>query len=167
MFCLTFHCLGKNKRLFDLTSCLGKILLVVPTKCLNIEQNKTIFEPKYFTQMCLVVCGLSYRQATIHLEVRTKYFFMGHSRSPFLYFRHFLTVYLTKLIVKKCWWEVVVAQLVERSLSTPEVRGSNPVIGKFICIEKMKIKKKEAGKGPIFKRIWRLDTFRLFHLRKV
>ena len=101
MFCLTFHCLGKNKRLFDLTSCLGKILLVVPTKCLNIEQNKTIFEPKYFTQMCLVVCGLSYRQATIHLEVRTKYFFMGHSRSPFLYFRHFLTVYLTKLIVKK------------------------------------------------------------------
>ena len=101
MFCLTFRCLGKNKRLFDLTSCLGKILLVVPTKCLNIEQNKTIFEPKYFTQMCLVVCGLSYRQATIHLEVRTKYFFMGHSRSPFLYFRHFLTVYLTKLIVKK------------------------------------------------------------------
>ena len=63
--------------------------------------------------------------------------------------------------------KVVVAQLVERSLSTPEVRGSNPVIGKFICIEKMKIKKKEAGKGPIFKRIWRLDTFRLFHLGKV
>ena len=27
-------------------------------------------------------------------------------------------------------WEVVVAQLVERSLSIPEVRGSNPVIGK-------------------------------------
>ena len=50
--------------------------------------------------------------------------------------------------------KVVVAQLVERSLSTPEVRGSNPVIGKFICtincVEKTKIKKKEAGKGPIF-----------------
>ena len=27
-------------------------------------------------------------------------------------------------------WAVVVAQLVERSLSIPEVRGSNPVIGK-------------------------------------
>ena len=27
--------------------------------------------------------------------------------------------------------EVVVAQLVERSLPTPEVRGSNPVIGKI------------------------------------
>ena len=47
--------------------------------------------------------------------------------------------------------EVVVVQLVERSLPTPEVRGSNPVIGKFICtincIEKTKIKKKEAGKA--------------------
>ena len=28
-------------------------------------------------------------------------------------------------------WAVVVAQLVERSLPTTEVRGSNPVIGKF------------------------------------
>ena len=57
---------------------------------------------------------------------------------------------------------MVVAQLVERSLPKPEVRGSNPVIGKnlFIywtilycqlCIEKMKIKKKEAGIGPFFK----------------
>ena len=49
--------------------------------------------------------------------------------------------------------EVVVAQLVERSLPIPEVRGSNPVIGKNLylyltfvyrqlCIEKMKIKKR-------------------------
>ena len=30
--------------------------------------------------------------------------------------------------------EVVVAQLVERSLSIPEVRGSNPVIGKNLFI---------------------------------
>ena len=29
--------------------------------------------------------------------------------------------------------EVVVAQLVERSLLTPEVRSSNPVIGKNLC----------------------------------
>ena len=29
-------------------------------------------------------------------------------------------------------WAVVVAQLVERSLPTPEVRGSNPVIGKLL-----------------------------------
>ena len=51
---------------------------------------------------------------------------------------------------------VVVAQLVERSLPIPEVRGSNPVIGKnlFIywtfvfcqlCIENTKIKKKRPG----------------------
>ena len=55
-------------------------------------------------------------------------------------------------------WAVVVAQLVERSLPIPEVRGSNPVIGKNLsihltivycqlCIEK---KKKEAGDGPFF-----------------
>ena len=30
--------------------------------------------------------------------------------------------------------EVVVAQLVERSLLIPEVRGSNPVIGKYLLI---------------------------------
>ena len=28
-------------------------------------------------------------------------------------------------------WAVVVAQLVERSLTTPELCGSNPVVGKF------------------------------------
>ena len=44
------------------------------------------------------------------------------------------------------------AQLVELSLSIPEVRGSNPVIGKIYiehltvnCIEKTKIKKKMPG----------------------
>ena len=58
--------------------------------------------------------------------------------------------------------EVVVAQLVERSLPIAEVRGSNPVIGKNfyyyrtfvycqLCIERTKIKKKEAGNGPLKK----------------
>ena len=49
---------------------------------------------------------------------------------------------------------MVVAQLVERSLSIPKVCGSNPVISKKInwtftvnCIEKTK-KAKESGKGP-------------------
>ena len=52
----------------------------------------------------------------------------------------------------------IVAQLVERLLPTPEVQGSNPVIGKLLyrilnclrtvkCIEKTKIKK-EAVNGP-------------------
>ena len=59
-------------------------------------------------------------------------------------------------------WEVVVAQLVERSLLLPEVHGWNPVIGKnlFIsnicycqlCIEKMKIKKKRPGMAHFFKK---------------
>jgi len=45
-----------------------------------------------------------------------------------------------------------VAHLVEWLLTTPEVRGSNPVIGNFYiehyffnCIEKTKIKKKWPG----------------------
>ena len=53
-------------------------------------------------------------------------------------------------------WAVVVAQLVERSLSIPEVCSPNPVIGKKLyilrtfvycqlCIEKTKIKKKRPG----------------------
>ena len=51
-------------------------------------------------------------------------------------------------------WGVVVAQVVDRSLPTPEVHCSNPVIGKnFIhlftvnFIKKTKMKKKEAGNG--------------------
>ena len=44
---------------------------------------------------------------------------------------------------------VVVALLVELSLSTPEIRGLNPDIGKILStngtIEKTKIKKKRSG----------------------
>ena len=53
---------------------------------------------------------------------------------------------------------VVVAQLVEQLFPIPEVRGSNPVISKKLywiftvnCIQKTKIKKKEAGNGPFIK----------------
>ena len=53
---------------------------------------------------------------------------------------------------------VVVAQLEERSLPIPEIRGSNPVIGYNIyyhlylknCIEKTKIKKKRPGTAQFF-----------------
>ena len=56
---------------------------------------------------------------------------------------------------------MVVAQLVERLLPIPEVRSSNPVIGKKIIyilnicllstvIEKTKIKKKRLGMAHIF-----------------
>ena len=49
---------------------------------------------------------------------------------------------------------IVVALLVERSLPTPEVRSSNPVIGKLYitvnCFEKTKIKKL-AGNGQLLK----------------
>ena len=53
-------------------------------------------------------------------------------------------------------WEVVVAQLVERSLPTPEVRGSNPVISKIYMYHQLywkdENKEKKAGKCPIFKK---------------
>ena len=41
-----------------------------------------------------------------------------------------------------------VAQLAERLLPIPEVRMSNTYL--LLTVEKMKIKKKEAGNGPIF-----------------
>ena len=68
-------------------------------------------------------------------------------------------------------WEVVVAQLVERLLTIPEVRCSNPVISKNLFIKlnicllstvywKDKNKEKVAGNGPFFKKsTWLLDSF--------
>ena len=54
---------------------------------------------------------------------------------------------------------MVVAQWVEMSLTIPEVRSSNPVIGKNLyrtftvnCIEKTKIKKKRPGMAHFFKK---------------
>ena len=52
---------------------------------------------------------------------------------------------------------VVVAQLVERSLPTPEIRGSNPNIGKIylpivIKLKKTKIKKKRPGMAHLSKK---------------
>ena len=53
-------------------------------------------------------------------------------------------------------WAVVVAQLVEQSLPTLEIRGWNPVIGKILYYqlynqnkEKTKIKKKKLGIGHL------------------
>ena len=58
-------------------------------------------------------------------------------------------------------WAVAVAQLAERSLLISQIRNSNPDNGKIYrtiiihcqlyCIEKTKIKEKEAGNGPFFK----------------
>ena len=57
----------------------------------------------------------------------------------------------------KSYLAVVVAQLVERSLPTPEIRGSNPNIGKFDLPivhlnRKTKIKKKRSEMS-IFKKV--------------
>ena len=64
---------------------------------------------------------------------------------------------------------MVVAQLVERSLPTPEVRGSKPVIDEFVylstinCIVKTKIKKKEAENG-VFKTYIPRETYYIYGL---
>ena len=54
---------------------------------------------------------------------------------------------------------MVVAQLVEQSLTTAEILGSNPVIVKIyiecllsVVLKRKKVKKKEAGNGPFFKK---------------
>ena len=66
------------------------------------------------------------------------------------------------------WGVVVVAQLVERSLLTPEVRSSNPVIGKLLSdiylitvnwIEKTKMKKKRPGMAHFLKKKSLLDKY--------
>ena len=55
-------------------------------------------------------------------------------------------------------WAVMVAQLVERSLPTPEIRSSNLTIGKvlstyYIQIEKTKVKKKRPGMPHLLTRL--------------
>ena len=54
---------------------------------------------------------------------------------------------------------MVVAQLVERSLPTPEICGSNPDIGKVsptnCALEKTKIKKKRPGMATLSKKVQR------------
>ena len=64
-----------------------------------------------------------------------------------------MTKYALRTLVNTYLGQWLLAQLVKRSLPTPEVRGSNPLIGK-VYIERLlstatKIKKKEAWNGPI------------------
>ena len=63
-----------------------------------------------------------------------------------------LTSFLDYLVLRA----VVVAQLVERSLPTPEIHGSNPAIGKIVStncmIKKDENKEKEARNGPSLKK---------------
>ena len=68
------------------------------------------------------------------------------------------TISKTRQQLKGIIREVVEAQLVERSLPTHEIRGSNPVLGKlYIPIYcqlhwKDENKEKEAGNGQFFKK---------------
>ena len=65
---------------------------------------------------------------------------------------------------------MVVAQLVECPLPTPEICGSNPVISIFICylstvlylkcVEKTKIKSKRGREWPIFLKKNSIDMIR-------
>ena len=60
------------------------------------------------------------------------------------YLRYFLPKFTERHLRMLVKWEVVVAQLVERSISIPEVRGSTPVIGKIlfnICLSSTVLKR--------------------------
>ena len=74
-------------------------------------------------------------------------------------FGHLVTVQFAfqRIVKGSRRWAVVLAQLVEQLLPTPEVCCSNPVIGKKFywmfavnCIEKTKIMKKRPGLAHIF-----------------
>ena len=59
---------------------------------------------------------------------------------------------------------VVVAQLVERSLPTPEIHGSNPNIGKILSTnytlnEKRRKWEKRGTEWPVLKKIWMGPNF--------
>ena len=63
---------------------------------------------------------------------------------------------LNPLLTSTLLWAVIVAQLVDQSLPTPEIRNSNPVIGKIyierllsIVLKKRKVRKEEAENGPL------------------
>ena len=67
--------------------------------------------------------------------------------------------------------DIVVAQLAERSLPTPEIHGSNPAIGKFYSLStvshlfwKDENKEKDAGNGP-FKKGFLKETQFVFATR--
>ena len=64
----------------------------------------------------------------------------------------FFRQHCSKILIS---WAVVVAQLVERLLTTPEIRGSNPDIGKILStnctVEETKIKKKRPGMAHLLK----------------
>ena len=67
---------------------------------------------------------------------------------------------MNEFLIKLTHWAVVVSQLIERSLLTPEIHGPNPNIGNKIfrkqlsvncCPEKMKINKKRPGMAHLKK----------------
>ena len=79
--------------------------------------------------------------------------------------RHRLQRFIFK--VQHCW-AVVVAQLVEGLLPPPEIRGSNPNIGKVLSTkcelnrkDNNKEKEKEARKGPSLKKYIKSTTLLL------
>ena len=83
-----------------------------------------------------------------------------------------LLLYCSSVYIGLLLWAVVVAQLVEQSLLIPEVRGSNPVIGKNLYIMNICLlstvcwkdqnKEKKAVNGP-FKKIAIIQVFSKMH----
>ena len=97
-----------------------------------------------------------------------------HTNTGWLFYSW--VVYTKNFIAQTSRSKGCVAQLVERSLPTPEVRGSNPVIGKYLFILNICLlstlywkdenKEKEAGNRPFFKKkqVGLSEGYFLFHV---
>ena len=105
--------------------------------------------------------------ANLHLEVfgntpprQPQFRLLPRRRRPVCQAGNSIFPFLQKIMFQKVQKRaVVVAQLVERLHPTPEVRSSNPVIGKKIILNvcyqlywKDENKEKEAGIDPFFKK---------------
>ena len=92
----------------------------------------------------------------LNLDLRFGEFFNWRLNKPGHIFQfHFSIQRLLKFPNLETTWAVVVAQLVDRLLPSPEVHGLNLVIGKILStnsiIEKTKINKKRPGKAHLKK----------------
>ena len=126
--------------------------------CITIEYS--------FIYVCTAKVVASFivldRTWSIHIELSLEWLSLKSFATLFKTIFIFLTLrFCCPNQRKNCWlqsyqkqWEVVVAQLLERTLLTPEVRSSNPVIGKIYMycqlFWKDENKEKRGRDMPIF-----------------
>ena len=122
----------------------------IPRKCINCRRLKIVvvveLKNLVFSNKKLILIFLSFSE-------------LLRKRENVKSCARWVVVFVVSRCNKFCSWAVVVAQSVERLPPTPEIRGSNPVIGKLlsnICllstVSKDENKEKECGNGPFYKK---------------